>query len=123
MFKLRFHLANGPNKFKWQLKDSEGNVTYVDPESVNFTMKNCKLHNSKKIAEGIYSGKEKTVCSWIECQDISIRHAYEEFPDEFFHNEVSYNPRIAPYWRDMAGENIDGKFFEVLETKGRKVFA
>lgn len=123
MFKLRFHLANGPHKYKWQIKDGEGNVSYVDPAHVNFTMTKCKLHNSPKVAQGIYAGKEKTVCSWIECENISIRHAYEEFPDEFFHNEVSYNPRVAPFWRNVAGENIDGKFFEVLETKGRKVFA
>ena len=73
MFKLRFHLANGPHKYKWQLKDSEGNVTYVDPAHANFTMTKCKLHNSPKVAEGIYAGKEKTVCSWIECENISIR--------------------------------------------------
>lgn len=121
MFKLRFHLANGPHKYKWQLKDDQGNVTYVDPADANFTMMNCKLHNSRKVAEGIHAGKEKTVCSWIECESISIRFDY--FPEEFFNNEVSYNPRVAPFWRNTAGENIDGKFFEVLETKGRKVFA
>ena len=123
MFKLRFHLANGPHKYKWQLKDDNGNVTYIDPAHANFTMNKCKLHNSPKVAQGIYEGKEKTVCGSIECETISLRIESEEFPDEFFHNEVSYNPKVAPYWRNMAGENIDGKFFEVLETKGRKVFA
>ena len=121
MFKLRFHLANGPNKFKWQLKDSEGNVTYVDPASVNFTLTKCKLHNRAKVAKGIFDGAEKTVCSWIECENVMVR--YDDFPENFFHNEVSYNPRVAPFWRNLAGENIDGQYFEVLETKGRKVYA
>lgn len=120
MFKLRFHLANGPHKGHWQIKDSANNVTYIDPNFAKLTLTNCKLHNSRKVAEGIHSGKEKTVCSWIECESISIR--YEEFYENY-QNEISYNPKIKPHWTNKKEENIDNKFFERLITNGRKVYA
>ena len=120
--KVRFHLARGKNYKQWQIKDKNGNVHYFKPEEVNLIMYNCKLHNSAKVAAGIYSGKEKTVCSWIECDGVEVLDSkVPNIYDIIVKKEIFYNPKVAPYWRD-GDKNIDGKKFETLVTKNRGVF-
>tara|TARA_B100000686_G_C16727939_1_gene938897 strand:+ start:95 stop:472 length:378 start_codon:yes stop_codon:yes gene_type:complete len=118
MFKVRFHLGRGPNFEKFQVKQDDGKVSYFDPKLYQLKMIGCKLHNKPKIAEKIFRGESnKTVCSWIECRDVEV------YPTRGIRGKslVSYNPRIAPYWRE-GGENVDFHEYEVLITHDRKVY-
>ena len=118
--KVRFHLAKGQNYMKWQIKENNGLTYYYDPNEVDMILENCELHNSKKTAEGIFNGAEKTVCSWIECDRVFV---YNAVGDVDYDNQLSYNPRIKPNWVDSEGNNVDGHSYEKIVTKGRKVFA
>jgi len=108
MNRLRFHLAQGPNFMKWQLRNKkEGILEYYDPEEFSYTIINGKLNNSKKVATRIFEGENKTVCSWISfesgSQDLSN---FNRQPTV----RISYNPRLQPYWTawDYDDSNLDG---------------
>ena len=51
MVKVRFHLAKGENYMKWQVKDANGDVQYLEPEQVSIKMYGCKLINQRGTAE------------------------------------------------------------------------
>jgi hypothetical protein len=38
-------------------------------------------------------------------------------------DEVYNNPRIAPFWRDVEGNSLDGKAFNNVLTYNNRVFA
>ena len=116
MFKVRFHLAQGENYMKWQIKNHLGEVTYYDPEKVTLAMYKCKLVNQKGTAQKIYDGANKTVCAWIECGAIRILN-----PSEITENKVSYNPRVQPNWM-MNNQIVDNIGFNYLRTSGRGVY-
>ena len=117
--KVRFHLAKGQNYMKWQIKEKNGLTYYYDPDQVNMILENCELHNSRKTAEGIFNGGNKTVCSWIECDRVFV---YNAVGDTDYENQLSYNPRVKPNWVDSEGNNVDGKRYDKIVTKGRKCF-
>jgi hypothetical protein len=114
--KVRFHLANGENYRKWQVKVGS-EVNYYDPESTRIVMKECKLRNSKKIAIQINQGTNKTVCAWIECQDLEIQTVKEELSS----SAITYNPRVQPNWVEN-GKDVDNERYQVLYTNGRGVY-
>lgn len=119
--KLRFNLGRGDNYKKWQITLESGKKIHIDPEIVEFTLKNVKLVNQRATAEKINSGANKTVCCWIECQDILIGNV--DYPIDIDQsNELKYNPRVLPYWTDKEGNDLDGTEHEVLVTKSNKVF-
>ena len=106
--RLRFHLAVGPNHMKWQLRNKkEDLLEYYNPDEFSYTIRNGKLNNSRKVAERIHGGENKTVCSWI-----SFESGSEDLSD--FNRQptvrVSYNPRLKPYWTswDYDEINLDG---------------
>ena len=121
--KVRFHLAKGQNYMKWQIKEKNGLTYYYDPDQVNMILENCELHNSRKTAEGIFNGANKTVCSWIECERVFVYNRIDDTDFPNCDNQLSYNPRIKPNWVDSEGNNVDGHSYNKLVTKGRKVFA
>lgn len=116
MYKVRFHLAHGENYRKWQVL-CEGNCKYYDPDSVSLVMEGCKLHNNPKIAKSINKGANKSVCAWVSCSKIKVKR-----PQSPSGKQISYNPRIIPYWCDCSGNNLDGLKVSKLLTNGRMIF-
>ena len=119
MYRLRFHLASGKNYKKWQLRDLEKKtVRYYEPEDVTIVMTKAVLHNSSRIAKKIHAGSAKQVCAWIQCDNVEISDSKKIK----LSSSCSYNPRKKPYWVDSNGHNIDGKSYDLLMTRGRKIF-
>lgn len=112
--RVRFNLGKKYYK-KWQVTDGKEKV-YYNPEEVMLVLRNCKLHNNKRVANKIYNGSNKTVCSWIECESVEVLEA-KELKGSF----IIYNPRIKPYWFNERGEDIDNKTFPLLCTVLRSV--
>lgn len=116
ILKVRFHLGKGINYKKWQIT-SDKKVEYLDPETTNLKLINCKLKNKRNIAEKIFQGQHKTVCAWIECEKIEISSSTEKT------YQIFYNPKIAPFWRDQENNDLDDRQFEILCTQGNQVFS
>lgn len=122
MYHVRFHLAKGRNYLKWQVKNTEtGDVRYYDPDLYELVMTKCKLMNNIRTAQKIHDGANKEVCAWISCYSvIPLVNTNKKVEEK---NKISYNPRIAPYWRNSnKEENIDNSSFSYLYTKGRELF-
>lgn len=119
MNRVRFHLGAGPNFRKWQVTDlANRKVTYHDPAQVSLRLSGCRLRNRKATARKIHGGASKTVCAWIDCESVEVLPATGPRG-----NEVSYNPRVAPNWRDHLGKDIDGAGLDAIITSGRAAFA
>jgi hypothetical protein len=113
---VRFNLGKGKSRYmKWKIECNGTTLVYIDPNDVTLIMENCRLVNQKTAAEKIYKGANKTVCAWIECENLSIRE-----PINIGGEHVSYNPRKAPHWV-FQGENADGQTFAMIVTKGREL--
>lgn len=117
LYKIRFHLGKGENYKKWQVKHDK-NIAYYDPENFSITMINCRLRNHKKTAKKIFAGANKTVCAWLECEEIIISE------NNFFESskEIRYNPKVAPHWLEN-NENADNKKYQMLQTNKRKIYS
>ncbi len=114
-YQIRFHLGAGENYGKWQVKCSAG-VRYFDPAKVSLTMLDCQLRNQPATAKKVYDGANKSVCAWVDCNELLVSG-----PVEMAGVPVSYNPKVAPHWRNLSGQNIDGKRIEVLRSIGRQM--
>jgi hypothetical protein len=120
MYRVRFHLGAGPNFRKWQTTDlSTREVAYHDPEAVSLRLTGCRLRNRKATASKIHGGANKTVCAWIDCESVEVLPAAAPSGG----SEVSYNPRVAPNWRDTQGNDVDGAGYDGIVTSGRAAFA
>ena len=113
--KVRFNLGRGKNYLKWKIEHSEG-VLYLSPEDVNLKMTNARLRNRKSTANKIKEGANKSVCSWILCDDVQVTNL------QYFGEQIRYNPRVNPFWMGANDENIDGTTHDVLYTNGRKIY-
>ena len=117
MYKVRFNLGRGENYQKWQITNtSNGEVFYLVPESFNLELRGCTLRNQKGVANKIHEGANKTVCAWINCEEVIVRSS-----DPLNGEAVRYNPRVNPNWI-CDGENVDGKRFETLVTYKRNIY-
>jgi len=114
-FQVRFHLGAGKNYGKWQVKSMAG-VRYYDPAAVSLTLLDCQLRNHPSTAGKIHDGAKKAVCAWVDCNEVLIT-----LPANHVGLPVSYNPRVAPHWRNMAGDSIDGRRMEVLRSNGKQL--
>ena len=110
---------------KWKVQYPNGMVNYLHPTSFQLVMKNCQLKNSKKTAEKIFNGQNKTVCAWVLCDDIEIRE------DNFItveKNRIMYNPKKLPYWTSDKNDPpyyevcLDNCEFEQIHTIDYKLF-
>jgi hypothetical protein len=119
MYKVRFNLGRGSNYRKWQIRDVNNKPKHYDPSKVTLVMSGCKLKNNKKTAEKIFSGENKTVCAWIECDDVEI--SYKDPMVCTKDTELSYNPRVNPFWT-MNGENFDNTMHDLIYSNGTKLF-
>ena len=122
MYKIRFNLGRGNNYMKWKVTDPEGNITFYDPDKHNIFFFGATLFNRPDTAKKIKEGANKRPCAWIKCRNIIPRLKHElPLDNETEVNQVSYNPRVAPYWRDEKGNNIDDYNIHVGTTSGKKV--
>jgi len=125
MYKVRFHLANGPHYMHWQIKDMKtGHVEYMNPQTYSLWLINCQLKNSKTTAQKIHDGADKTVCAWIECSAWHAQSNYamhEYLTDANQVEGLEYNPKNKPYWC-FLGEDIDNKKFSDLMTLRSRVY-
>jgi|DEB0MinimDraft_10_1074344.scaffolds.fasta_scaffold00262_26 hypothetical protein len=121
-YKVRFHLAKGPNYQRWQVRYGD-QVDYYDPEDVTLDMYGCKLCNQRKTAEAIHNGENKTVCAWVQCDHLEVKPRHEHtLPDPKGFVAVRYNPREAPYWyQDNRERNVDNMRYVCLTTIGRLI--
>ena len=126
-YKVRFHLGKGKNFRHFQVTTPDGTRSFYNPEDYFLVMKNARLHNNCKVAERIHSGSNKTVCSWIICDDVEresvLTHLFnpEKVPKGTDHIELKYNPRENPHWLEN-GENVDFKSYSCLFTEDHRVF-
>ena len=138
MYKVRFHLAKGANYMKWQITGDaspnkpSGKPFYCDPSTVCIQMINAKLVNHVATATKIKCGANKTVCAWVECENLviyrddtaggrkNIGYVDKTFPKT--HMELSYNPRVTPNWVGHKNCNMDKQENLNIYTSGRKLF-
>lgn len=117
--KVRFHLAKGLNYQRWQIR-TQDNVEYYDPEDWTLEMRNATLRNRRKTAERIRMGENKTVCAWVECDQLkatpSRNHAAPDAQEM-----VMYNPRKEPHWTNIEGADLDDSEYSKLVTYGRLI--
>ena len=106
---------------KWKIERPDGVVSYHSPNDVQLLMTGCVLKNQKSTALKIFQGSNKTVCSWILCENIVIASnvSTENMGDS---EKVSYNPRVSPNWM-YKGKIADGMRFGKLVSSGNKVYS
>ena len=118
--KVRYHLAKGIHYMHWQFKTSGGDVFYHNPKDNIIKLYNCILYNNRKVADKIYLGQNKDVCSWIKCNGMEILFEEKSVPSWATH--IRYNPRVRPYWHNIKGDNLDGIAFDELYLCEKGVF-
>ena len=118
MNRVRFHLGAGPHYMQWQISTLDGDKRYVSPTYHQIVMKGCRLRSRRKAAEQIHQGANKSVCAWVECQEIEICPAAPSAGDS---SQIHYNPRVAPHWVD-DNQDADGRTYPLLHTNGRGIF-
>ncbi len=117
--RVRFHLANGPNKYRWQVRTGD-DVSYYDPEDVILEMKNAVLRNQRGTAERILNGENKTVCAWVECDRVvAIPKGEDAAPRP--ESLCQYNPKRRANWFDEFNADIDNNRYPMLITFGRLI--
>ena len=116
-YTLRFNLGAGKHHKKWKLTDTKTGVAdYYDPETTQFRLTDCRLVNQGATARRIYEGEHKKVCAWVSFKEYKIVTGNKPT------RPVMYNPRVAPFWRNAFGENLDGSLIKCLQTVGRELF-
>lgn len=116
--KVRFNLGKGKNYRKWKIEYPNSEPKYLNPDEVNLIMEGCLLKNYKKTAQRIYEGANKTVCSWIICDNVIINLPKPHLGGKL----VSYNPRIRPHWV-YDGDDADNFTFNTLISCGREIYS
>jgi len=118
-YKIAFHLGRGKNFMHWQIKDSAGNVSYVDPETNDIVLHECTLRNQKSASLRIYNGGEKNRCAWVEFEryEVTKRSNYTSFVN------VRFNPRVSPTWQVNGNSEQDGRTFSTLRTNSKNLYA
>ena len=115
--KVRFNLGRGKNYMKWKV-EVDGRSEYYSPEEHNLLLFGCQLKNSRKTAEKIHQGANKSVCAWILCDWFALAQNCV-LPEATM--RLTYNPRVRPNW--MAGAEVaDDQQFEHIWSDGRKLF-
>lgn len=116
MFKVRFHLAAGCHYQQWQIRYGS-HVCYFKPEEVALRLVKCKLRNRPKTAKAIFDGAHKTVCAWVEAQEVDFLPYYHGTLD----SPIFFNPKKCVHWTNENGDNLDNAHFDTLLTHGRRL--
>lgn len=115
--KVRFNLGRGKNYMKWKVEYGKTSE-YYSPDEYNLFLYGCQLKNSRKTADKIHQGANKSVCAWVLCDTILLGKNIE-LPEAT--TRLTYNPRVQPNW--LAGEAVaDDQRFEQIWSDGRKLF-
>lgn len=121
MYKIRFHLGRGDDFMKWQIK-SETGTQYISPDDVQLGMFNAKLRVQLGTSNKIHEGACKTVCAWIECEDLMFDDPQEKkgnFGDYVKYHRVRFNPRNNPNWTDENNNIVNNEIFPLIITDER----
>lgn len=109
-YKVRFHLGLGSHYRHWQVVGPKG-VEYYDPQENSLTLLDCKLRNHSGVARKIHDGANKSVCAWVDCAEVFVSGVCNPPGLPLF-----YDPRVAPHWRNLGGDNIDNAEPAVLRS-------
>jgi hypothetical protein len=120
MFRLRFHLAQGPHFMHWQVRGPNG-VSYYKPDEVTIRAQNVTLKNSASTAKKIFEGADKTVCAWLQCEFLEVIPKQDFVIEKY--TRLFFNPRNCIHWTNEEGWNLDNKFVGEIITIGRQVLA
>ena len=124
-YKIRFHLGEGVNKFKWRVENVvTKQVEFYAPKTVTLVLKNAKLHNRKTGAKKIHDGANKEVVSWVMADQVYVLKT-KALSADIYGDRVAYNPAVVPFWhRKATKEEIEaGKTHAVPDedTRGNKL--
>lgn len=104
-YKIRFHLGEGANKFKWRVENIEtSTVEFYSPKLVTLALVNAKLNNQKGGAKKIHDGENKTVVSWIMAEKVYVLKP-KGLDASLYDDRVAYNPAVLPFWHRKATED------------------
>jgi hypothetical protein len=124
-YKVRFHLGRGEHYQHFQVTHPTGKKTYFDPSCNQIKMEGATLVNHQSTAQKIHDGANKTVCSWIECDNLTMYGLNDKHHRGWFSttgaSEARYNPRWKPNWI-VNGKIADSKTYDLIYTTGRRVF-
>jgi 3'-phosphoadenosine 5'-phosphosulfate sulfotransferase (PAPS reductase)/FAD synthetase len=120
-FTIRFHLGAGENFMKWKVENTDSKeVNFYQPDQYQIFMFDCKLVNSPKTAQKIFTGEiNKTPIAWVQCARVEVMPISEQVIDI---DKLSYNPQKAPNWIDVDGDILDNYVFPELVTFNRGVY-
>jgi hypothetical protein len=123
MYKIRFHLANGNNFMKWQVKNTDTNeVSYVDPSENQIAMMNATLKVQPSTAKKIHEGACKTVCAWIQCEAVKIFPA-NKIKINAHDYRIQFNPKHCPDWiNSWNGNIISNGEYNLIFTNDRSLY-
>jgi len=111
--RIRFHLQNGIYKNHWQIKNNFNKLLfYLEPKNQFIRLTDCVLINKRKTADKIYSGSNKTVCSWIDFRDYELLSKHYKFDIDL--TKISYNPKKSPFWN---AKSDSGEVFDLDDTE------
>lgn len=124
-YEVRFHLLNGKNYRKWQIKSvhkgKKIEVLYYDPQQCQLELTDCKLANRPAKAQQVFESGVHDVSGWVQCKSFTLT---QNVPVEFL-EELHYNPIKDVHWRreSDAGEfSWDNSEYKSLITHGRYVY-
>jgi hypothetical protein len=116
---IRFNLSRGPNYKKWSIKDGL-NKQYICPSNAFIKLYDCVLHNNKNMAQKIHKGAPRNVCGWIRAKSLEMP-PIDENSAHWIEIPLFYDPKIAPNWRGIHGEDLDNYFFPLIIIRKRSV--
>jgi hypothetical protein len=119
MYKVRFHLAKGKNYMHWQVLDTDTNERrYYNPNKYQLVLYGCYLHNNKKTAQKIFDGANKSVCAWVQCEEVIV----STITDDEVGDMLQYNPRDIPFWTNIKGEDLDKTEYKIIKSVKNKLY-
>jgi len=113
---------------KWQIKylgtedGRDDRVSYVNPLDNQLAMLGCKLSVQPTAAKKIHDGANKTVCAWIECEEVQVLSVDRIKPNEQDYR-IRFNPRVSPNWIDENNTIVSGEQYQILFTSDRTLWA
>jgi hypothetical protein len=120
--KVRFHLKSGKNFGKWQIKSGDLKHYYC-PDNYSLEIIGAKLCNRPNQAEQILKGAHKSVCAWIECDDIVVtRNGPKLLSKLSLFQQLFYNPRNCKHWNTSCILNMDGYLIDRIYTEGKSLY-
>jgi len=116
--RVRFNLGKGGNYMKWRILRPDGSVEFLEPDKVQLIMTGCTFKNSKRAAQKIYDGANKTVCAWVLCDELRV-----ETPGRLVDTSLraQYNPRVTPNWTVLE-RDVDNDSTGRLHTIGSRIY-